>query len=217
MEKHPWILRKFSFILVFVIVILGGCRGSAELADDYDILPTLREYSPPVYPEKFLLSKQEAQVLLNLRIDEEGNVIRVAVVKSSGDPELDQAALEAARNWKYWPASKGGSPVPISIRQGVIFSLKFFKSISFYEVVVSRKELADSLWAILNSGSDISEIARKFSEAPSAVQGGLRDTVRYDTLPSKVRSALDRLGHGQLSRPIERSDGTFVIVKRKKA
>jgi len=203
----------------FLISLLGvavvGCRSSAEVEKEYDTLPKLIEHTPPVYPEKFLLATQEAKVFLNIRIDEYGKVVGTSISKSSGDAELDQAALKAVKTWRYLPATKGGKPVPITIRQPIAFTVRAFDTVTFYEIIVSRKELADSLWNLLTGGANFSDLALRFSEAPSAKQGGLRETVRYDALSAIVKITLERLSPEQFSQPFERPDGRFMIVKRK--
>jgi TonB family protein len=204
-------------LFLLILTLLTSCRTSEEAAQQYDVLPKLLEQTPPVYPERFLLGKEDAVVLLRLRLNDEGRVVGAAVVSTSGDSALDYAALEAVKRWKYSPAMREGKPVPIAIEQQVRFSLRPFEVISFYELVVTREELADSLWGLLDRGVDFGELAKKFSEAPSAAEGGLRQTVRFDVLPSAVRIVLERLSPGQLSSPFVRSDGKYVILKRKKA
>jgi TonB family protein len=199
------------------LVIFVGCSGSSAVMEDYDTFPKLREYTLPVFPETTLLSKEKAELLLSLRIDEEGNVRRVAVLKSSGDPQLDSAAVTAAWNWRYSPASKSGKPLPITIEQKVSFATRVAESISFYEIVVDNKDLADSLWALLDAGADFSQLATRFSKAPSAANNGFRENARYDALPEILLITLERLSPGRFSDPIELPNGTFTIVKRKKA
>ncbi|MGA9363185.1 MAG: TonB family protein [Bacteroidota bacterium] len=214
MKKNKWALFLSFFVSALLITIMGGCKGSGEMTEDYDTLPKLREYTPPQFPETATVTKEKAEVRLNLRIDEEGNVRRATVLRSSGDDQLDSAAIAAARTWKYYPASKAGKPLPIVIEQKVSFATKVTESISFYEIVVDRKDLADSLWKVLDAGGDFSEIAVKFSMAPTAPDKGLRENVRYDALPDVLRSTLDKLGAGAMSKPIELPDGKYAIVKK---
>ncbi len=49
-----------------------------------------------------------ARVRLRLLVTEEGGVGRVEVVASSGRPELDAAAADAARSWRFLPARRDG-------------------------------------------------------------------------------------------------------------
>jgi len=50
------------------------------------------------------------QMVLNVTIDEKGDVEK-AEVRGSIHPSYDSLLLRAARNWKYRPARKDGSPV----------------------------------------------------------------------------------------------------------
>lgn len=217
MKMREWMTFLFYSCLAITIGVLNGCASSEQVTAEYDTLPKIREYTPPVFPEKILLSGQQEEVMLLLRIDEEGNVQRARIVNSSGESDLDSAALVAAKSWKYYPASKDGKALPIVIQQKVVFSTAPTETVSFYEILVGRKTLADSLWNLLESGANFSDLAEKFSEGKSAVIGGLRETVRYESLPTIIRSALQKLTPGQFSRPFELPDGTFMIVKRKKA
>ena len=51
-----------------------------------------------------------------------GNVLNVAVEKSSRNRDLDRAAMDAARKWRFNPAVKNGQPVR-QVRVPVDFKL----------------------------------------------------------------------------------------------
>jgi TonB family protein len=53
-------------------------------------------------------------VTLYLLVGTDGLPSRIAVI-DGGDPELDRAAIKAARQWRYKPAMCGNSPVPAEI------------------------------------------------------------------------------------------------------
>ena len=73
--------------------------------------PRLIQRVAPVYPEAAKQAGIEGTVVLSVSLDEKGRVIRARVVKSI--PELDQAALEAVRQWTYAPMTVDGVPRPI--------------------------------------------------------------------------------------------------------
>jgi protein TonB len=75
----------------------------------------------PVYPELAKRARVEAMVLLNVEVDEEGNVSKVTVIR--GHPLLDQAAKDAVMQWKYSPTLLNGEPVPVIATVTVIFKL----------------------------------------------------------------------------------------------
>lgn len=45
-----------------------------------------------------------------MRVDERGRVVEVRILRSSGSRQLDAAALEAARKWKFAPQVPGSAP-----------------------------------------------------------------------------------------------------------
>jgi TonB family protein len=206
----------FSVLIALsVVAAFVGCAGSGNLKSEYDTLPKLREYTPPVFPEEFRQPQTNLEVLLDVRIDAEGNVLGVQMAKSSGETAIDSSALTAVRQWKYYPATKDGKPLPAVVRQKVLFSIRPLTTVTYYEIVVSRKELADSLWKALDAGADFAEIAKKFSEGESAAQGGLRENVRYESLSATMKTEIDKLVPGQISQPFQGDDNKYIIIKRK--
>jgi TonB family protein len=75
------------------------------------IAPRLTLRVPPVYPEAAKKAGIEGTVVLSLSLDAKGTIIKARVIKSI--PELDQAALDAVRQWKYEPMLVNGTPKPI--------------------------------------------------------------------------------------------------------
>lgn len=54
-------------------------------------------------------------------ITENGRVSYPALVKSSGNENLDDAALQCAKHWKYKPALKAGHPVSVPWEADVVW------------------------------------------------------------------------------------------------
>ncbi len=75
----------------------------------------------PVYPELAKRARVEQIVMLEVSVDEEGNVANVRVIR--GHPLLDQAAIDAVKQWKYSPTLLNGEPVPVIATVTVIFKL----------------------------------------------------------------------------------------------
>jgi TonB family protein len=55
-------------------------------------------------------------VVLTLTVDVDGHVSKVDVAQSSGAPDLDEAAVVAARQWTFTPATRDGKPVASRIK-----------------------------------------------------------------------------------------------------
>lgn len=64
----------------------------------------------PYYPRRSLLLKQEGKVVLKALVDDEGNVLEVTIVSSSGFALLDKSARSTIKKWKFHPSNtKNGS------------------------------------------------------------------------------------------------------------
>jgi TonB family protein len=78
----------------------------------------------PQYPSNAMQSRVQGQVVLQARIDKEGNVEDLTLI--SGDPLLAPAALEAVKQWKYKPYLLNGQPVKVETQVVVNFTLSRF-------------------------------------------------------------------------------------------
>ena len=76
----------------------------------------------PVYPEIARAAHVEGTVILEAVLDTSGRVTQLRVIQSS--PMLDQAALDAVRQWRYTPSLYGGHPVSVLMTITVRFTLK---------------------------------------------------------------------------------------------
>jgi len=76
----------------------------------------------PAYPAIARSAHVEGVVIIEATIDEHGNVIRAQVLRSI--PLLDDAALQAVRQWKFSPTTLNGIAVPIVMTVTVNFTLQ---------------------------------------------------------------------------------------------
>lgn len=76
----------------------------------------------PLYPEVARLAHIEGTVVLEAVLDTSGRVTQLKVIKSVS--LLDQAALEAVRQWRYTPSLYGGRPVSVLMTVTVRFTLQ---------------------------------------------------------------------------------------------
>ncbi len=95
----------------------GGVEGGVEAVRAIGEVkpPRLLKRVDPVYPEVARQAKVEGIVILEAETDIHGNVVRVQVLRSI--PLLDQAAIDAVRQWKYEPMVIDGQP------RGLIFTV----------------------------------------------------------------------------------------------
>lgn len=78
----------------------------------------------PEYPRQALRDGVEGTVLLELLVDTDGHVLRVRIMRSSGDRRLDDAArAQVLANWRFQPALRDGRPVQALGTAPVVFRL----------------------------------------------------------------------------------------------
>lgn len=82
----------------------------------------LLKAAPPVYPALAKARHVGGEVALDALIDAAGSVTKLRVV--SGPVDLQQAAIEAVRLWKYDPARLDGRPVAMHLTVVVKFNVK---------------------------------------------------------------------------------------------
>jgi protein TonB len=75
----------------------------------------------PQYPALARASRVQGMVILQATIDSRGNVESAAVLRSI--PLLDQAALDAVRQWKFTPTLLNGVAIPVTMTVTVNFEL----------------------------------------------------------------------------------------------
>ncbi len=83
--------------------------------------PRKVKHVPPVYPSIAVEGRIEGTVVLECVIDPRGRVVDVQVLK--GLPLLDEAALEAVRQWVYTPTLINGVPTSVIMTVKVTFRL----------------------------------------------------------------------------------------------
>jgi len=92
-----------------------------EFFMSYDEPPVVTVQVKPVYPSMARDAEIEGVVVVQLDIDEFGNVVNARVLQSV--QMLDQAALDAVRQWKFKPAKQRDVPVPVRIAYPIRFTL----------------------------------------------------------------------------------------------
>jgi protein TonB len=78
----------------------------------------------PVYPAGARRDGEQGTGMFKVLVDEKGRPLDVQVLKSTGFPRLDTAALEAIRKWVFSPAMANGQGVQSWTRVQVAFQLQ---------------------------------------------------------------------------------------------
>ncbi len=78
----------------------------------------------PGYPQSARRLGIQGTTLLKVHVLTDGRVGDVVVQETAGHPDLDQAAADAVRRWRFDPARRGNDPVAMWVLLPVEFRLK---------------------------------------------------------------------------------------------
>ena len=70
-----------------------------------------RRANPPRYPPQAIRRRMEGEVMLRVLVSVDGSPLKVEIEKSSRFRELDQAAMQAVKKWKFNPEVRNGRSV----------------------------------------------------------------------------------------------------------
>ena len=76
-----------------------------------DLSISCPELTAPDYPEQSRRMGEEGKLMLQVELDESGQVSQTRIIRSSGYSRLDRAALAAVKTWRCRPALRDGQPV----------------------------------------------------------------------------------------------------------
>ncbi|MCR5840228.1 MAG: TonB family protein [Kiritimatiellae bacterium] len=102
----------------------AGSAAQAPKQAKIDAPPKPHKTIKPDYPKGARQRGEQGDVVLEIRVNAAGIVDRVDIVSPSGFPELDEAAVRAARAARFTPAKSGGSAVASTARLTLTFKLK---------------------------------------------------------------------------------------------
>jgi TonB family protein len=95
-------------------------RGPVRVGGDVRAPVALVKVNP-VYPPEAQAAQLQGVVLLEIRIATDGSVSEARVLRSI--PMLDQAAIDAVKQWKYQPTRVDGVPVEVEMNVYINFTL----------------------------------------------------------------------------------------------
>ena len=104
---------------------IGGTTNVPPARAETGARGIMNTHTRPPYPPISVRLSEEGMVTLTISISETGAVTDAVLVKSSGYPRLDEAALAWVKtHWRYRPAIAGGRPVASTATAQVKFELK---------------------------------------------------------------------------------------------
>jgi protein TonB len=98
--------------------------ASSEVFLAFDEPPEMIEFVTPEYPELARQAGFEGNVRVRALVDEAGKVVDVDILFSDVYPEMEKAAIEAAKKCRFKPARQQDVPVKAHVMIPFVFSLK---------------------------------------------------------------------------------------------
>lgn len=89
-------------------------KKAPAVIEDLDEQPAPIKTASPAYPKTALRDSLEGSVFLRVTINEQGEVAKVEIEKGTRD-DLNAAAVEAMKQWKFKPPTRKGTPVQASV------------------------------------------------------------------------------------------------------
>lgn len=101
------------------VAVAGDSTGLTSFAR-----PAGGYQTPPRYPDSARRQGIEGETLLRFQVQASGRVTSVSVAQSAGHVELDRAAIEAVKTWRFEPARRGREAVAVWVTLPVRFRLQ---------------------------------------------------------------------------------------------
>jgi peptidyl-prolyl cis-trans isomerase SurA len=159
-----------------------------------------------------------------------GEQLRAQLAAGGIDVETLRDQLRAQISWQRWINGRYGSRVRVG-RDQVEAQMKRLAAASSQprylvgEIFIDSARAgglaeaqkgAEQLVAQMQQGAPFAAVARQFSSAPTAANGGDAGWISAAEAPREVVAALEQMRPGQLSPPIPAADGVYIIYLREK-
>jgi protein TonB len=101
----------------------AGCGSAPSIRVGGNIKQPMKvRDQKPVYPPEAQAARVQGIVIVEAIVGCDGSVSDVRILR--GQPMLNDAALEAVRQWQYTPTLLNGQPVPVIMTMTVTFTLQ---------------------------------------------------------------------------------------------
>jgi TonB family protein len=101
-------LSRSAAVLCCILAVTDAPRAAGLYAGGD---PVGVHSAMPFYPEEARRNGETGSVLVILTIETDGSVSDASIETSSGFPQLDDAAVQGARTWRYTPKTLDGKPI----------------------------------------------------------------------------------------------------------
>lgn len=159
-----------------------------------------------------------------------GAMLMAQLASQGVGAETFRSQIRIDSSWQNWISGRYGSRLRVGEDQIKAFQRRLAESASKPQYQVSEVFIdatrvggmetavngAAQLVGQMQQGAPFPAVARQFSSAATAANGGDAGWVSPGEMPPEVDAALEELRPGQLSRPIPVRDGVYIIYLRDK-
>lgn len=112
--------------------------------------PRSKRVEPPKYPREERSQGRDGWVALNFMVDPQGKPYEITVIESTGNKRLERAAVAAAEDWEFEPATLDGTAIDAGLTMKVHFVLTgessaspdFVKAYRFFSSAIAAQDRA---------------------------------------------------------------------------
>jgi len=108
---------------VAVVLLACGTQPQATPVAGNEVPPRAENLVQPAYPEEARKAGVEGKAIVEVTVGADGVMRRCSLVVSSGNAQLDEAALQVVHVSKFAPGTKDGKPVEMKVRVPFQFKL----------------------------------------------------------------------------------------------
>lgn len=127
-KLSSWLIAAAWMLCIGGLLYAAGQNSSAAAEESEEVHkigpgvtpPQLIHRVEPVRPNGSQIFKVKGSVLIGMTVTSKGLTRNVNVVQSL-DTELDQACIEAVKQWKFEPAKKQDKPVAVKVTAEIRF------------------------------------------------------------------------------------------------
>lgn len=121
-ETRTFHRRGACIAAAIACLLLAGCgeRDDAPAPIAFTQVVAV-DTPPPAYPRDLACDQVGGKVELTLTVGTDGRPARIQTRQGSGFPALDAAAQDAARSWRFRPATRNGQPIESTIQVPMTF------------------------------------------------------------------------------------------------
>ena len=125
-KYEPFIIdgvkKPVTFTVVVKFRLASKKKKDKPVSLSAEEKPKLVKKVVPTYPEEAAKAGVEGKIVVEATTDKNGNVINAKVI--DGNPVLNQAAIDAVKQWKYEPYILKGVKKPVKFTVVLKFNLK---------------------------------------------------------------------------------------------